>query len=424
MTLPAAPLIATFPITGIANITSITAGQAGQIALLEFASQGCRVVMGGNLLINGDYLSTAGGFLVLAANGSNWEEVNRTSTIIQPYNAAPNGDFRGWARPFTTGTQFTAPANNTQTADRWYWNFQGTGVVNVLQDTSLPAVGANMPGSLFSGKINVTTADTSLAASDLYAYYTIIEGYDFQPLINGFAASWWAKAHRTGTYCVSFLNRAFNRSYIVEYNISVADTWQYFTAVVPAPTGTWNFDTAIGMYCVFSLAEGTTWGSGTAGSWLTSGSYATANQVNGVAATSDTFSVWGLNVVPGTVPQPFLPMPFALQLERLKRYYQIIVIGGGDVGVGSCATTNTGYVARALATEMGGAPSLILSSVAHFSAFVNGSTVLATLVNNQNSARSMELAFSTAGTPFVAGGACLILANSASSLLALEWNPT
>jgi len=324
--------------------------------------------MGNNLIINGDYFSTAGGILVLVSNGSVWEEVTRSNAILQPYNAVPNGDFRGWTRPGTIAGQFTAPANNTQNADRWYWNFGGTGVVNVLQDTSLPAVAYNMPGAIYSAKINVTTADTSLAASDLYAYYTIIEGYDFQPLANGFAVSWWAKAHRTGTYCAAFINKAFNRNYIVEYNIAQADIWQYFTAVVPTPTGTWTYDSQLGMYCIFSLAVGSNFGSGSAANtWLTSGQYTTANQINGVAATSDTFSLWGLNVVPGTVPQPITLMPWALQQVRLQRYCQRLIAGNSGAYANSFSDgTNTAYAVIHLPTSMLGVPSTIFSPASTF----------------------------------------------------------
>lgn len=362
MTLPANISPATYPITGTSPIASITASpQDGKVALLEFQSDGCRVIRGGNLLINGDYISTAGGILALVANGSNWEEITRTQTVIQPYNALPNSDFRGWQRPFTTGSQYTNPANNSYTADRWQWNNPaGTGVVNVVRDTSLPAIAYNMPATQYSARIDVTTADVAMAAADVYGFYSVAEGLDIQELANGFAVSWWVKAHRTGTYCLAFANRAFNRSYVVEYVIAVADTWQYFTAVVPAPIGSWAYDNQIGMYCYFCLAAGSNYIGASANTWLTTSSFATASQINGVAATSDTFSVWGLNVVPGSVPQPICLMPWPIQLTRLQRYYETI---GTLYDYGYHSASMYNIRSHSWRTRKGGTPTVTLNAV-------------------------------------------------------------
>jgi hypothetical protein len=232
LTLPAAPLIATYPITGTTTITSITAGSPGQIALLEFASAGCRVVMGSNLVLNGDYLSTASGILTLVANGSNWEEVTRTSAIPQaPQNALVNGNFSVWQR----GTSFPGLGSGLFFADRWQWSYTGAANITMAQDTSVPTVGTNAVNTPYSAKLTVpTTPDTSIAAGDLYVISQNIEGYDYRALTNGMALSFWVKAHRTGIYCVSFRNSGNDRSYVAEYTINAADTWEYKTVIVPA----------------------------------------------------------------------------------------------------------------------------------------------------------------------------------------------
>jgi hypothetical protein len=383
------------------------------------------VAMGGNLLINGDYLSTAGGILALLANGSNWEEVTRTQTVLQPYNAVPNGDFRGWTRPFTTGSQFTSTIDGQYTADRWVTNKAGTAVWDVVRDTSLPAVAYNMPGSLYSYKVNVTTADASIAANELYAFYTAIEGYDFQPLANGFAASWWAKAHRTGTYCLGFFNKAFNRSYIVEYVITVADTWQYFTAVVPAPTGVWPYDTQVSMYCAFNLAAGSNWTGASANSWMTSGAYVTANQINGVAATSDTFSVWGLNIVPGTVPQPLQPMPIPLQMERLRRYCQRLAPGvAGRYGLSLNDSTTTTVVHIPLPTPMVGVPAATFSAASGFWIYSVGGTFTITGMVTSTPGPGLYVLQTSGSAGLTNGFAGMLMdANVGTSSILLEANP-
>jgi hypothetical protein len=423
LTLPAGPMIATYPISGTSPITAITAAQDGRLALLEFASTGCRVVMGGNLLINGDYLSSVSGVLMLIANGGNWEEVTRTSAILQPYNACPNGGFEGWQ----FGTSFAAIADAVYFADRWVSNKSGAGIWTIAQDSSVPAVAWNAAAASWSAKVTVTTADASIAAGDLYAIYTAIEGYDIRDLMNGFAVSWWARAHRTGTYCASFVNKAFNRSYIVEYTIAVADTWQYFTAVVPAPIGTWTLDTQIGMYCLFSLAMGSTFGSGaSASTWLSTGSYTTANQINGVAATSDTFSLWGLNVVPGTVPQPYHPMPFPLLWERLRRYCQKFAAGtSGAYATSFSNSTTDAYAVLYLPTSMLGVPTSVFSAASTFWHYQLSGTFTPTAIVTAAAGPDRVRCYMSGMSGLTNGAAGLMMDSGAgSSSILLTANPT
>jgi hypothetical protein len=425
--LPAAPFVATIEpgVTGQEEVVAVTGVASNTLTIVRGLDGTTGVSHPDGCLFKN--LSSSLAWADLISLFANHKHTGSDSTLVLPnyyaLNAVPNGGFEVWQRPFTTGTQFTSPVNNTITADRWYWNGSGTGVVNVLQDTSLPAVSSNMPASLYSGKVNVTTADTSLASNDIYSYYTSIEGYDIRALANGFAASWWAKAHRTGIYCISFVNRALNRSYVVEYTITVADTWQYFTTVVPAPPGTWTYDNTIGMYCFFPLASGSLYTVGTNNTWTSNFAYATTNQVNGVGATTDTFSVWGLNVVPGGIPQPYQPMSFQLQLERLKRYYQPIVnITFGPVGHGHCLSTTRFFITRPI-DEMGGIPTISFSAVGDFSCYNQGTAIVVTSIADfATSVRMLWLDCSVAAG-LTAGDGTMMYGNNSSARLAVAWNP-
>lgn len=59
-------------VAGTTAITSITAGAPGRRVTLQFASSGCVVTAGSNLLIGSSYTSTAGGTLGLICDGTNW----------------------------------------------------------------------------------------------------------------------------------------------------------------------------------------------------------------------------------------------------------------------------------------------------------------------------------------------------------------
>lgn len=66
-----------FQITGTTNITSITAGVAGQIASLYFANS-LTIVNGSNLFLNGDLIANTNTIIHLISNGTNWYEISRT----------------------------------------------------------------------------------------------------------------------------------------------------------------------------------------------------------------------------------------------------------------------------------------------------------------------------------------------------------
>lgn len=203
-------------------------------------------------------------------------------------------------------------------------------VVNLTQATDGP-VSPN--GLEWCQRVAVTTADTSIAAGDVAYLRTAIEGYQFARM--GFGAanatsvsvSFWVKAHRTGTYCVGLTNSARNRTYIQEFTVNSADTWEYKTFTFPGDTsGTWLADNGVGAYITWAIASGSTFQQA-AGSWgATASAVATSNQVNGVGATTDVFSITGVWCVPGTNPVPqaisHLHRPFGLELTLCQRYWE------------------------------------------------------------------------------------------------------
>jgi len=109
----------------------------------------------------------------------------------------------------------------------------------------------------------------------------------------------WVKAHRTGTYSGALRNSAKNRSYPFTFAVSSADTWEFKTLSVGGDTsGTWLADTGVGLSLNICVAGGSS-RTGTAGAWGGSDYSGAASTTNGVAATSDTFQITGVIVLPG-----------------------------------------------------------------------------------------------------------------------------
>jgi len=204
--------------------------------------------------------------------------------------------------------------------------YRGTFVAAGQQVTDAPA------GYRNSLKFTVSTAQSSLGANDELSVLMPIEGVRTARLAIGsaFAApisfAFWVKAHRTGTYSGSLRNSAKNRSYPFSFSVNVADTWEFKTVTLAGDTsGTWLNDTGVGLYLNVCIAGGSS-RVGTAGAWAGSDYSGVTSTTNGVAATTDTFQVTGVIVLPGlelpTYDRASLIMrPFRDEQERGLPYF-------------------------------------------------------------------------------------------------------
>lgn len=234
-------------------------------------------------------------------------------------NIIINGDMRVAQR----GGSFTAVSTGDYTLDRWQWVQSGTGVIDIQQDTPI-----GQP-FVYSLLVDVTTADTSIAASDNYAIRYHIEGNDVGDLMFGNAGassvtvSFWHAHTVTGTYCISLRNSAVNRSYVIEYTQTSANIWEQSTVTFPGDTtGTWLTNNGIGLLVTFSVAIGSTYQT-PAGSWTAGNFFASSNQVNGMSSTSNFFRISNVKLEKGSVATPFTLRPYSQELSMCQRYYEI-----------------------------------------------------------------------------------------------------
>ncbi len=235
-------------------------------------------------------------------------------------NRIINGDMRISQR----GTSSAAIATGTYLLDRWVWIQSGAMVCTVSQST-------DVPNDTFqnSYRIDVTTADTSIATGDVALVQQRIEGYNTRDLIGTiFTLSFWVKSPKTGIHCVSLKNQGTgspvvpDRSYVVEYTVTAANTWEYKTITINGgliTTGTWDWTNGIGLSIDFTLAAGTTFQT-TAGSWQTGNFVATANQVNVMDNTANDFYITGVQLEPGSVATPFERRSYGQELALCQRY--------------------------------------------------------------------------------------------------------
>jgi hypothetical protein len=239
-----------------------------------------------------------------------------------PYrkNAIINGDFNVWQR----GTSFAAAVSGAYSADRWRWENPGAGAFTLSRSTDVPTFA--QAGRLFNYSLlaDCTTADAAVAATDRVHILQRIEGFNFLPLAQrAMTLTFWVKATKTGTYCVSFTNGGSDRSYVAEYTISASDTWEKKTVNVSASpsAGTWDYTTGVGLDVDFILVAGTDFHT-TAGAWQTGAFKSTAYQVNGADRTANNFRITGVQLETGSIATEFEYRTFQDELALCQRYYE------------------------------------------------------------------------------------------------------
>jgi hypothetical protein len=275
-------------------------------------------------------------------------------------NRIINGDMRIDQR--NAGASVTVNTGNQNfSVDRW-WG-QGTassGVFTIQRSSVAPAGFSN------SLLVTVTTADSSLAANDLYDIAQFIEGFNVSDLGFGTASaqtitlSFWVRSSVTGTYGGALGNNAATRGYPFTYSISAANTWEYKTVTIAGDTsGTWTTDNTIGLRVYFGLGVGSTF-SGTAGSWSSSFPLSATGATNLMATSGATFYLTGVQLEVGTVATPFERRQFGQELELCQRYYEI-----GSARLAQYSNFGTSYYIN-FRNNKRGAPTIAISGIQFF----------------------------------------------------------
>jgi len=264
--------------------------------------------------------------------------INEAGLNVNQYgnrNLIINGAMQVWQR----ATSAVAAANGYNTVDRWKHFKSGAGAFTTERSTDHPT------GTGYSLKCQVTTADTSIAASDYAFIETNLEGQNLQQLQYGTSTaqnvtlSFWVKSNKTGVYCASVYKGAGSGTaymYRKEYTIDAANTWEKkvvtisptagSTALITASAGAIANSNAMGLQIVF----GFTWGSnfhGTDDTWQTGSGYGTSNQVNWLDSTSNNFYLTEVQLEVGDTATDFEHRSFGDELQRCQRYCFVTPIG-------------------------------------------------------------------------------------------------
>jgi len=235
-------------------------------------------------------------------------------------NRIINGDMRIDQRNAGASVSLSGLAV-TYTLDRWAIRNDTDAVVSVQQSSTSPS------GFTNSLLYTVTTADSSLGASQNYSIQQRIEGFNMADFGWGTAnaqtvtLSFWVRSSLTGTFGGAILNSAANRSYPFSYTISAANTFEYKTiTIVGDTTGTWITTNGIGAYIYLSTGAGSSV-SGTAGAWAGALYTSATGATNVVATNGATFYITGVQLEKGTQATSFDVRPYGTEEALCQRYY-------------------------------------------------------------------------------------------------------
>jgi len=242
--------------------------------------------------------------------------VNRNIIINGAMNVAQRG----------TSETGVGGSNGYFTVDRWQFaNVDTNGRYTVTQDSSAPAGFAN------STKLDCTTADTSVASTELIKFRQKIEGQNLQGFAKGtsdakpFAVSFYVKGNAAATYACELLDTDNDRQITKLFNVTT--DWARVELTFPADTtGTFNDDNAQSMQIQFVLHSGSAYTSGTLNSDAWASTSAT-ERYGGISSFVDsvdrTFFITGVQMEVGQNPTSFEHEPFAETLDKCERYFAV-----------------------------------------------------------------------------------------------------
>ncbi len=220
------------------------------------------------------------------------------------------------------GTSASSVTSSQYLCDRWEYETLGEETVTLSQSTDSPSGFSN------SFKVEITSADSDVIASDYAVVKQVIEAQNLQHLKYGSSGaetitlSFHVKSSVAGTYAVGLEHGETASYYSKTYSISSANTWEKKTVTFTGNTATAiNNDNGAGLHVNFALTAGTSYTTGSNGAWGAITNWFANHAVNVIGTANATFFITGVQLELGSVATPFEHRSYADELARCQRYY-------------------------------------------------------------------------------------------------------
>ena len=263
--------------------------------------------------------------------------------------------------------------------DRYKTYTNNSGAYTVSQDTDVPT-DYSFGRFRNSYKVDVTTADTSIGASDLIRVEQDIEaqdisnsGWDYTSSNGKLTLSFWVKSVKAGTYVVVVQTAdGTAHSYALEYTLS-ANTWTHVTKTIPGNSNlTIDDDNGVGLRIHWILCSGSD-NNLTADTWTSGLKYGTTNQANLFDSTSNNWYLTGVQLEVGDTATTFEHRSHGDELRRCQRYYyQFEIFPNQVVNFLSAYGSTYGKVQYSFPVTMRANPTGGLSDIGGVQEYLNG----------------------------------------------------
>jgi hypothetical protein len=229
------------------------------------------------------------------------------------------------------GTSFTSTG---YTLDRFTYDKASTDefAATITQSSDSPN------GFASSLKVDVTTAESTLATDEYVRIIHKIESQDLQPLAYGtsearsITLSFWVKSSVTGTYAMSiYMFDGGGDTIGSTYTINSANTWEYKTITFAGnEAAAIANDNTAGFFLNFILLAGSAYTSSDNTTWgtYTGSKLAYGHEANFGFSTSDDFYFTGVQLEVGKVATPFEHRSYGEELAACQRYTYNYLFGG------------------------------------------------------------------------------------------------
>jgi len=311
-----------------------------------------------------------------------------TANFAAGKNKIINGDFRIWQR----GTSYSNP-KGVFTADRFAYNYDGTGNLTLSQQTFTPGTApvAGYEGQFFL-RVNQTTAGSGTTFNVLQQPIEDVRTFAGQTV----TVSFWAKADAARTTNVSLVQTfgtggsgSVGSGYV---DVAVTTSWVRYSVTINVPSISGKTiganDSALRLF--FDNPKNTTF----------------------------TIDYWGIQAEAGSVATAFQTATGTLQgeLAACQRYYYEMAYSGAEpYGSGAATSATAAVILTALPVSMRVAPTAVYTGTFRIEGGASKTGIAAASLS-LNQAQNQQILTAVTSSSLTAGWGFVMLANGASAI--------